>query len=92
MVATVALLVMIGAQIFFVINLIISWRSGEKAEANPYNANTLEWVAPSPPGHGNFAVMPHCYRPPYEYSVPGREKDFWPQNEPPEGASAEGEK
>jgi cytochrome c oxidase subunit I len=83
-VATCGLLVMLGAQIFFVINLIISWTKGEKAEANPYNANTLEWLAPSPPPHGNFAEMPTCYRPPYEYSVPGREKDFWPQNEPPE--------
>jgi cytochrome c oxidase subunit 1 len=25
--------------------------------------------------------MPKVYRGPYEYSVPGREHDFWPQDE-----------
>lgn len=73
---------MIIAQVFFFINLIITFRNGKKATANPYNANTLEWVAPSPPPHGNFAEMPTCYRAPYEYSVPDRELDYWPQNEP----------
>jgi len=28
--------------------------------------------------------MPEVYRGPYEYSVEGREKDYWPQNEKPE--------
>jgi len=27
--------------------------------------------------------MPNVYRGPYEYSLPERESDFWPQNEPP---------
>ena len=44
--------------------------------------NTLEWTAESPPPHGNWAELPSCYRGPYEYNVPGREKDYWPQNEP----------
>jgi cytochrome c oxidase subunit 1 len=51
---------------------------------NPWQSNTLEWTAPSPPGHGNFAVMPTVYRGPYEYSLPDRESDFWPQSEPPD--------
>ena len=55
---------------------------GEKAPKNPWKANTLEWVAPSPPPHGNFGdTFPEVYRGPYEYSVEGRESDFWPQNE-----------
>ena len=49
---------------------------------NPWKANSLEWVAPSPPPNGNFAEMPTVYRGPYEYSVPGREDDYWPQNSP----------
>jgi cytochrome c oxidase subunit 1 len=81
-IATTGLIVMLAAQLLFLINLIVSFTKGRKAEANPYNANTLEWVAPSPPPHGNFAEMPNCYRAPYEYSVPGRDSDFWPQNEP----------
>ena len=56
---------------------------GKKAGNNPWNANTLAWVAPSPPPHGNFgSELPTVYRGPYEYGTPGRAKDFWPQNEP----------
>lgn len=80
--ATVSLLVMLGFQVIFFINFFYSMFRGRKAGANPWNANTLEWVAPSPPPHGNFAELPNCYRGPYEYSVPGRSSDFWPQNEP----------
>jgi cytochrome c oxidase subunit 1 len=27
--------------------------------------------------------MPTVYRGPYEYSVPGHHRDYWPQDEPP---------
>jgi len=80
--ATVSLIVMIVFQIPFFVNFFMSLKRGKKAGNNPWNANTLEWVAPSPPPHGNFAEMPTVYRGPYEYSVPGRDKDYWPQNEP----------
>lgn len=80
-IATVALVVMLLGQIPFLINFFYSMFRGKKAEKNPWNANTLEWVAPSPPPHGNFATMPEVYRGPYEYSVEGRASDFWPQNE-----------
>ncbi|MDO8518780.1 MAG: cbb3-type cytochrome c oxidase subunit I [Deltaproteobacteria bacterium] len=79
--ATISLVVMLLAQFVFFYNLIKSLWKGDKAEANPWKANTLEWVAASPPPHGNFAVMPEVYRGPYEYGVPGRSKDYWPQNE-----------
>jgi cytochrome c oxidase subunit 1 len=80
--ATTSLVVLIVFQFVFFANVIKSWLFGEKAGKNPWNANTLEWVAASPPPHGNFPEMPTCYRGPYEYSVEGRESDFWPQNEP----------
>ena len=80
--ATTALLVMLAFQVVFFVNWFWSWRNGEKAGPNPWKANTLEWQCPSPPGHGNFKELPNCYRGPYEFSVPGREKDYWPQNEP----------
>jgi cytochrome c oxidase subunit 1 len=84
-IATYAMLVLIAFQFVFVINFFWSLFAGKKAEANPWEANTLEWQAPSPPPHGNFPAddMPVVYRGPYEYSVPGRESDFWPQNEKP---------
>lgn len=81
-IATISLVIMIAFQLVFVINMIISLRSKEKAPKNPYNSNTLEWTAESPPPHGNWPVLPTVYRGPYEYSHPDRESDFWPQDEP----------
>ena len=81
-IATISLVLMIAFQLVFVINMVISLRSKKKAPKNPYNSNTLEWTAESPPPHGNWPVLPTVYRGPYEYSHPDRESDFWPQDEP----------
>ena len=71
------------AQIPFIINLFWSIRHGEKVNSdNPWQSTTLEWQTPTPPPHGNFATPPRIYRGPYEYSVPGHDADFTPQNEP----------
>ena len=56
-------------------------RRGQKTDANPWHATTIEWAAPSPPPHGNFLAAPQAHRGPYEYSVPGAAKDFTPQYE-----------
>lgn len=68
-------------QLVFIVNMIISVRRGRKVGANPWDATTLEWAAPSPPPHGNFTTQPSCYRDAYEYSVPKAAKDFSPQFE-----------
>jgi cytochrome c oxidase subunit 1 len=68
-------------QIFFIINFFMSIKWGTAVNRNPWEATTLEWSAPSPPGHGNFESEPVVYRGPYEYSVPGADKDFTPQFE-----------
>ncbi|MEI8310726.1 MAG: cbb3-type cytochrome c oxidase subunit I [Verrucomicrobiota bacterium] len=74
----------------FVWNVIYSLRNGPKAPANPWHSNTLEWTVPSPPGHGNFPTTPTVYHGAYEYSVPGLEEDYLPQNVPaPEHARLE---
>ncbi len=69
-------------QIFFIINFFVSLRRGKKVGSNPWEATTLEWAAaPTPPvPHGNFLSPPVVYSRPYEYSVPGEESDFLPQN------------
>ena len=67
------------AQIPFIINFFMSLKNGARIAENPWNATTLEWMAPSPPGHGNFLTEPIVYREPYEYSVPGAKQDFSPQ-------------
>jgi cytochrome c oxidase subunit 1 len=68
-------------QIPFIINFFWSMKHGQKVGDNPWDATTIEWAAPSPPPHGNFAVVPEAHRGPYEYSVPGAKKDFTAQYE-----------
>lgn len=69
------------ATFIFLWNIVCALRRPADAPANPWHANTLEWTVPSPPGHGNFPKTPTVYHGPYEYSVPGMEKDFLPQTE-----------
>ncbi len=79
------------ATLIFVINVIVTFRRKIPAPENPWHANTLEWQLPSPPAHGNFSKIPTVYHGPYEYSVPGMDEDYLPQNQPaPEGAQVEG--
>jgi cytochrome c oxidase subunit 1 len=79
--STVALVVMLLFQFVFLWNFIVSAFRGRKAEKNPWKATTLEWTTESPPPHGNWAEMPTVHRGPYEYAAPGRDTDYWPQNE-----------
>jgi cytochrome c oxidase subunit 1 len=81
--ATVCLVIMLLAQVIFIVNAVYSALRGRRSGPNPYKANTLEWLAASPPGHGNFSVMPTVYRGPYEFAHPDRDEDYWPQWEPP---------
>ena len=74
------------AQIPFIINIFYSLKNGEKTDKNPWESTTLEWTAPSPPlPHVNFETIPEVHRDPYEYSVPGRKRDYTPQTEPKKG-------
>jgi cytochrome c oxidase subunit 1 len=71
------------AQIPFIVNFFYSMNNGKKVTSdNPWDATTLEWQTPTPPGHGNFTKPIEVFRGPYEYSVPGHDTDFTPQNEP----------
>jgi cytochrome c oxidase subunit 1 len=81
---TVAALTVGAAQLIFLGNLVWSVLKGKRAEANPWGATTLEWQTPTtPPPHGNWgAETPIVYRWAYDYSVPGAERDFVPQNVP----------
>jgi cytochrome c oxidase subunit 1 len=72
------------SQIPFIINLFWSINHGEKVTSdNPWGSTTLEWQTPTPPPHGNFEVVPHVVRGPYEYNAPGHEGSFAPQGEIP---------
>lgn len=77
-------------QILFVLNFFGSLFFGRRAERNPWQANSLEWSAPSPPPHGNFETTPVVYRGPYEYSSPEVPEDYLPQDRRLEPATAGG--
>jgi cytochrome c oxidase subunit 1 len=76
---SVALFALVTAQALYALNFFISIFRGREAGPNPWNANSLEWSAPSPPPHGNFSEVPIVYRGPYEYSAPDAADDFLPQ-------------
>ncbi len=69
-------------QLVFIFNFFWSMFAGKKVGRNPWASTTVEWDAPSPPGHGNFDHPIAVYRGPYEYSVPGAPADFTPQTQP----------
>ena len=79
---TVSAILLGLSQIPFVINFFWSLFAGRRAEQNPWQANTLEWVAPTPTPHGNFETIPTVYRGPYEYSSPEVQEDYLPQDRP----------
>jgi cytochrome c oxidase subunit 1 len=69
-------------QLIFLFNLVWSLFKGKPAGDNPWEATSLEWqTETTPPGHGNWGKhIPICHRWAYDYSVPGYEQDFLPQN------------
>jgi cytochrome c oxidase subunit 1 len=70
-------------QVFFLFNFFYSIFRGPKAPMNPWNSNTLEWTTPVEHMHGNWpGALPEVHRWPYDYSKPGSETDFIPQNIP----------
>ena len=71
------------AQILFLFNFFYSMFRGPKAEQNPWGSNTLEWTTPMAHTHGNWpGPLPVVHRWPYDYSKPGKERDFVPQTIP----------
>jgi cytochrome c oxidase subunit 1 len=76
-------ILMVATQIIFIVNFFYSIFFGPKVGRNPWHANSLEWSAPSPPGHGNFDFQPIVYRGPYEYGSPEVDTDYYPQIQPP---------
>ena len=57
--------------VVFAYNMVRSWRRGPLVEANPWNAQTLEWQISSPPPIENFGVIPTVYGTPYQYGTLG---------------------
>ena len=79
---TVAAIIVGLAQLIFIYNLVWTLIKGKRCEPNPWHATSLEWQTPqTPPAHGNWGdKLPTVYRWAYDYSVPGMEEDYIPQN------------
>ena len=70
-------------QLLFIFNFFYSIFKGTKATENPWGSNTLEWTTPVERIHGNWpGEIPTVERWAYDYSKPGADKDFVPQNVP----------
>ena len=57
-IATIGALMIALSVLIFVVNLIVSTRSGAPAGDNPWDADSLEWNTSSPPLPHNFSVLP----------------------------------
>ncbi|HEX3584890.1 MAG TPA: cbb3-type cytochrome c oxidase subunit I [Candidatus Angelobacter sp.] len=80
---TLAAIVTIAGQLIFLVNLFWSMRRGLAAEANPWECGTLEWTPASyATNEGLGEWRPQVNHGPYEYNVPGTEKDFVRQDAP----------
>jgi cytochrome c oxidase subunit 1 len=81
----ITIFALVGAafQLVFFWNFFYSIFKGKKAPMNPWRSNTLEWTAPVEHMHGNWpGEIPAVHRWPYDYSKPGHDEDFVPQNIP----------
>lgn len=80
---TVAAIVTLAGQVIFLVNLFWSMLKGPEAEANPWECSTLEWTLDSSAPAESFGEPRlKVNHGPYEYSVPGGEKDFVMQDAP----------
>ncbi len=82
-VITLFAIVTAAVQLVFVYNFIHSIFYGKRGPKNPWRSNTLEWTAEVKHIHGNWdGPIPEVHRWAYDYSKPGHEDDFVPQNVP----------
>jgi cytochrome c oxidase subunit 1 len=58
--------------VFFLVNLVVSWRKPVAAGDNPWDGHALEWFTSSPPPHHNFTHLPpiRSERPTWDYNHP----------------------
>jgi cytochrome c oxidase subunit 1 len=78
-----------AAQLVFLYNMVVSWRFGPRAKANPWRAKTIEWQVSSPPPRFNFDRIPLVVGGPYEFGVPGAVHALMDEQREPGAQSSE---
>jgi cytochrome c oxidase subunit I len=63
LISTIGTWIMTVALLIFIVNMIKSWRSGPRVGSDPWQADTLEWYATSPPPPHNFDRVPYVSSP-----------------------------
>jgi cytochrome c oxidase subunit I+III len=58
LISTIGVLIIVPGIAVFVWNVIRSWRRGESAGPDPWNADSLEWAVPSPPAEHGWSIVP----------------------------------
>src|SRR2546427_630409 len=58
LISTIGSFILATGVLVTVVNVLLSLRSGRKAGNDPWQANTLEWFAQSPPPENNFDIVP----------------------------------
>jgi heme/copper-type cytochrome/quinol oxidase subunit 1 len=58
LISSIGALVLFASFVLFLVNAVISLRSGRPAGDNPWDAGTLEWATSSPPPPHNFSRIP----------------------------------
>jgi cytochrome c oxidase subunit 1 len=61
LIATLGAFTIAVSVLVFIVNAVRSFRKPKEAEADPWDARTLEWSIPSPPHHYNFAEIPRVH-------------------------------
>ncbi|MCH2223275.1 MAG: cbb3-type cytochrome c oxidase subunit I [Crocinitomicaceae bacterium] len=80
---TVFAMIAATGQLLFLFNFFYSIFRGPVSPQNPWNSTTLEWTTPVEHVHGNWpGELPTVHRWPYDYSKPGSDVDFIPQDVP----------
>jgi len=80
---TIFAIIAASGQLIFLFNFFYSIFRGPISPKNPWNATTLEWTTPVEHIHGNWpGELPTVHRWPYDFSKPGWDVDFVPQDVP----------
>jgi cytochrome c oxidase subunit I len=66
--STIGAYIIMSGMIVLLVAIIRSWNKGEPAGPNPWGANSLEWMVPTPVPLENFTVQPVITEDPYNFN------------------------